>query len=84
MPYIPSKARRQDLSEGSETAQTPGELNFLLTYFSLLYLKEHLPSYQVMNDITGALESAKQEFYRRVVAPYEDVKRELNGDVYHP
>ena len=31
---------------------------------------------------SGALESAKLEFYRRVVAPYEDEKMNLNGDVY--
>ena len=29
----------------------------------------------------GCVESAKLEFYRRAVAPYEDVKIEENGDV---
>jgi len=30
----------------------------------------------------GVLECIKQEFYRRAVAPYEDKKKEENGDVY--
>jgi hypothetical protein len=30
----------------------------------------------------GAIEAAKLEFHRRVVAVYEDDKRRLNGDVY--
>lgn len=29
----------------------------------------------------GCVEAAKLEFYRRAVAPYEDVKIEENGDV---
>ena len=29
----------------------------------------------------GCLEAAKLEFYRRAVAPYEDVKIDENGDV---
>jgi hypothetical protein len=38
--------------------------------------------YKTINDILGALEGAKMEFYRRVVVKYEDSKREENGDVY--
>jgi hypothetical protein len=30
------------------------------------------------------LTDAAAEFYRRVVAPYEDAKRAENGDVYPP
>ena len=29
----------------------------------------------------GVLECCKLEFYRRVAAPYEDIKIEENGDV---
>lgn len=35
-----------------------------------------------VNSGIGALEAAKLEFYRRVVAPYEDKKIFDNGDVY--
>ena len=37
---------------------------------------------QRMFSAIGALEAAKLEFYRRVVAPYEDQKMLDNGDVY--
>ena len=40
-------------------------------------------NYQTCNDVMGALEGAKAEFYRRVVGPYEDQKIEENGDVYY-
>jgi hypothetical protein len=39
-------------------------------------------SYQTINDIVGALEGAKLEFYRRVAVPYEDKKIIENGDVF--
>ena len=39
-------------------------------------------SYSLINEVTGALENAKLEFYRRVVVPYEDMKIKINGDVY--
>lgn len=35
-------------------------------------------------DVLGTIECVKLEFYRRVVAPYEDQKCEQNGDAYHP
>ncbi len=37
--------------------------------------------YARMNMIVGALESAKTEFNRRVVAPYEDEKISSEGDI---
>lgn len=38
-------------------------------------------SYKKIADIIGALETCKQEFYRREAAPYEDAKLAENGDV---
>ena len=35
-----------------------------------------------LTDAAGAVECAKLEFYRRVVAPHEDEKMKDNGDVY--
>lgn len=81
MPYIASK-RRREVSPSGFTPETAGELNYVLTRILVAYLKLHAPNYITLNDILGALEGAKMEFYRRVVAPYEDKKREENGDVY--
>jgi hypothetical protein len=60
---------------------TAGELNYLFTMISNVYIKCVGESYQVYNDIIGALEGAKLELYRRKVAAYEDSKIASNGDV---
>jgi hypothetical protein len=49
---------------------------------ALAYMDYQKLSYQTINDIVGALEGAKLEFYRRVAVPYEESKRRINGDVY--
>jgi hypothetical protein len=64
------------------SAQSAGELNFAFTVVSRSYLEDKGESYQTYNDIIGALEGCKLELYRRMVAPYEDVKIKENGDVY--
>lgn len=81
MPYIRSD-RRRILDEKYWEAATPGELNYLITNICTEYAAKHTHGYAVYNDIIGALECAKQEFYRRVVVPYEDIKIKENGDVY--
>lgn len=40
--------------------------------------------YKHINDICGVLEAVKAEFYRRVAAPYEDLKIKENKDVIEP
>lgn len=81
MPYI-LKHRREDLDTGRDDPETAGELNYELTQWCLKYLYTSGISYQSLNDVIGALEGAKQEFYRRVVVPYEEMKSRHNGDVY--
>lgn len=81
MPYIKGDYEKSRLRIGA-VALDAGQLNYQFTFFALEYLAEHGISYQSCNDIMGALEGAKQEFYRRVVAPYEDKKCKENGDVY--
>lgn len=61
--------------------QTAGELNYAVTTLIRDYVGQPL-SYQRINDVLGALEGAKLEFYRRVVVPYENAKMAENGDVY--
>jgi hypothetical protein len=56
-----------------------GELDYIIT--SLLKgLYE--PKYFNYNRAIGVLETTKQEFYRRAVAPYEDEKIKEAGDVF--
>lgn len=84
MPYIP-QGRRGDLIDHLSFGGapiTPGELNFAITMLIVKYSLYNGKCYATINDILGALEGAKLEFYRRVVAPYEDEKIKQNGDVY--
>ena len=63
--------------------ENAGELNYMLTMVIQDYLgaPESL-TYMKINDIMGALEGAKLEFYRRIAVPYENTKLSVNGDVY--
>ena len=85
MPYIKAD-RRAALDDNSWYAdpepQNAGELNYALTLIALGYIARKGKKYQHINDVVGALEGAKMEFYRRLAAPYEDTKIAENGDVY--
>ena len=85
MPYI-----RQDDREHFEAFDnvllntritSAGELNYLITLLMHAYLHQNGWNYAHMNDVIGAIESAKLELYRRKIAPYEDKKIDENGDV---
>ena len=80
MPYIDKQKRKNVIVYGALNA---GELNYEITMVITQYMLKKGLKYQVINDIIGALEGAKLEFYRRAVTPYEDMKKDLNGDVYH-
>jgi len=80
MPYI--KQEDREAINSGRLAITPGDLNYLFTTEILKYIQTKGRSYQTISDILGALEGAKLEFYRRVVAPYEQYKIKENGDVY--
>lgn len=82
MPYIKPEIR--DIIEDKlYTPMSAGELNYLITKQCLRYLQSKPLSYALINDVIGALECAKQEFYRRIALPYEIEKIKENGDVYY-
>ncbi len=87
MPYI-KKSKRAKYEEGIQkileslkslpVETVDGELSYVITKI----LKSlYAPDYFSYNRAMGVIESAKHEFYRRVVAPYEDKKLNENGDV---
>lgn len=82
MPYIAKCFRDIFEYEPFTALNNVGELNYEITMKIIKYLEHKELSYQTINDIMGALEGAKQEFYRRVAIPYENKKIEENGDVY--
>lgn len=84
MPYI-TKMDRADLDETLDKvpgAFNEGELNYQITRIIDKYLKQEGIYYGNINACIGVLECAKLELYRRIASPYEDAKKEVNGDVY--
>jgi len=57
---------------------TEGELNYFITK---MILNQDPQSYYEWNKMIGMLECCKAELYRRHVAPYEELKAKMNGDV---
>lgn len=83
MPYI-DKIKRKDVERFGPTSS--GELNYGIHLWINKYLENVLEveghlGYETFNNVLGALEAVKQEFYRRVVGPYENEKIAKNGDV---
>jgi hypothetical protein len=83
MPYI-TQGDRQRLTEngGWPEPRTPGELNYVITQL-LLEFDTGVINYNAYALIVGVLETCKLELYRRLIAPYEDYKIQVNGDVYN-
>jgi hypothetical protein len=88
MPYI-TQGDRDRLKDGidilvdtiTHRGAMAGDLNYLFTRLAQAYITRYGMRYANLNAVIGALESAKLEFYRRTVVPYEDRKIEENGDV---
>ncbi len=90
MPYIDAESRckfEEDLKNLSQNIMSVGEMNYCITILIAKFLEditevEGKVSYHHYNQLIGVLECAKLELYRRLVAPYEDIKITDNGDVY--
>ena len=90
MPYISLKDRLRfdaGLDELNRTIQdigiSNGDLNYLMTQLARQYIGRQGKSYNTLSDVIKTFECAKLEFYRRCLVPYEDKKKEENGDVYN-
>ena len=91
MPYLPKEDRYDieriipHLSAAilAPGTNTPGSLNFAISSLVDEIIEARGESYGLYNAIVGALECSKLEIYRRMVAPYEDKKQKLNGDVFN-
>lgn len=88
MPYILT-ADRDKLQSATDAIAavvdqntTAGDLNYMISLMARAYIEAKGLRYEHLNAVVGALDSAKAEFQRRVVAPYEDQKIAENGDVY--
>ena len=88
MPYIKQEQRNlvdakiKDLAsaiKGIGKQDRAGVLNYTV---SCLIRELYELRYSEVNEAVGVLECIKQEYYRRLAAPYEDLKIKENGDVY--
>ncbi|TRO47494.1 hypothetical protein E2P60_03025 [Candidatus Bathyarchaeota archaeon] len=87
MPYIKMEKRSKyknvvenlvNILKTLPPEEIDGELNYVITKI----LKEIYPlRYFHINKAIGVLECIKLEYYRRVAAPYEDLKIKESGDV---
>lgn len=88
MPYIQQYRRKEldaEIDQLAEKIEAEGELNYVFTRLAAIFTRKLRDKgwgeYGVFNAVMGIFESAKLEFYRRRVVPYEDQKIEENGDV---
>ena len=89
MPYITQQDRDRIDALGlhclviePDAIQNGGDLNYAITTLCAEYIRNHGLRYHNISDVVGALEGAKQEFFRKVVNPYEEIKENENGGVY--
>ncbi len=84
MPYLTTqeKKRLDRRLVRLPVLSSPGELAYVQTRIWLHYGGPGKWRFFLFADIVGGTILALLEFWRRVVCPYEDKKREENGDVY--
>jgi hypothetical protein len=90
MPYIKQEDRRKfdsliedmvdALSDHGFANPTPGHVNYVISKI-IWKIFDINRSYTSGNNLVGTLECVKQEFYRRQLSPYEDLKISENGDI---
>ena len=82
MPYVEKHYRKylnkvvQTMEEYSVEAN--GDLNYILFKFCKYHIE---PSYNNYKNFIGELNECVAEIRRRLLAPYEDLKRQENGDI---
>lgn len=85
MPYLKLESRQRldktinELASLIKPNHRAGELNYIFNRLMLAVLGEG--KYADCNEMIGALESAKLEFYRKKIAKLEDKKVKENGDL---
>lgn len=84
MPYIKNDKREKIapmVMALMKTLEDRGDYNYAISLLIHTYIQRKGMKYKNLNDAVGILECAKQEFIRTVITPYENKKREENGEV---
>ena len=81
--FTPFKSSRRNLGVAmGEAMENGGDLQYMLAEVIQRYLERKGLRYARCEEVMGALDGASKEFYRKVVAPYEETKIRENGLVY--
>jgi hypothetical protein len=97
MPYIETKDRKRldplvdrlaeelmnidaEYEKAGERVAFAGNLNYVITRLAAKFALKNL-RYRTLSQINGILHDVANEFYRRVVARYEDKQIKKHGDV---
>lgn len=93
MPYI-SQDKREFLDEHIEELygalceldddpknNAEGNLNYAITKLLRVWYDPNEQGYRAINDSIGLLECIKLEHYNQIAVPYEEQKKNDNGDV---
>lgn len=84
MPYIKQEDRAKFdelILKIVDQIECPGELNYAISQLLHTIANRTDGGYTDLSTIVNQAEMAKLEFYRRRLAPYEDLKIAENGDV---
>jgi hypothetical protein len=89
MPYT-NQAARNPIDKAIEPlleligSMNEGDMNYTISRLvdEWLLSQEGVLRYAHLNTMIGVLECAKQEVYRRIAVPYEEIKRSENGEVF--
>lgn len=88
MPYIEALSReRLDplLYPLQVTIESRGDLTYCFTKLLLSQLPPRDQwTYTLLSSLRATLHDASDEYYRRVMVPFENAKKDVNGDVYPP
>ena len=86
MPYISSELRAKfdpcidHLQDMLDDEKWEGELNYIITRL-VAGRFSRVTRYQTIARVCGVLSNVKDEFYRRLAVPYENVAWSKNGDI---
>lgn len=84
MPYIKQEKRDKldpFLNKIKEEIETGGDINYCITKLCIEYVKKFGKNYKNLSECISTMECAKEEFYRKHIAPYEDLKEKENGGI---
>lgn len=84
MPYIKQKDREKfkNALELMPKFENKGELEYVVFYLMMHYMKYNAFRYTVLHDITYAVVHCADEFRRRWLDKRETQAREENGEIY--